>query len=50
LQEQTIIDEGRPGGDAWRQGHGDAGVTDIEEIGRMQKEKPSFEAIPNWRN
>jgi hypothetical protein len=29
---------------------GDAGITDIEEMGWMQKEKPSFEAIPNWRN
>jgi hypothetical protein len=26
------------------------GITDIEEMGWMQKEKPSFEAIPNWRN
>jgi hypothetical protein len=25
-------------------------VTDIEEMGWMQKEKRSFQAIPNWRN
>jgi hypothetical protein len=25
-------------------------VTDIEDMGWMQKEKRSFQAIPNWRN
>jgi hypothetical protein len=28
---------------------GDAAATDIEEMAMMQREKPSIQAIPNWR-
>jgi hypothetical protein len=32
-----------------RQPAGDVAVTDIEDAAVMQKEKPPFQAIPNWR-
>jgi len=44
LQEQIITD-----GQSWNKHAGHAGASDIEDAGGMQKEKPPFQAIPNWR-